>query len=103
MSKIVVNKDDIQDILMFREGTSHYEQAADRLYNILNDEPEETFDYVTVKWWALSHKRHYDATEHKIVVPKHFNDLQIQFTVRQEFDKIYNDINNESGFRWVKE
>jgi len=97
MTKICVNKEDLNAILTFREGTQTYERAADRLYEAMNGQ-----NMMTIKWWILTHKRHYSPVEHIVEVPDHYTDLQIQYTIKELFDTIYHEIKHESGFRWAK-
>lgn len=104
MSKILVDKKDLEAILTFREGTSHYNSAEQKLRALLaEDSQEDQTEYDTVKWWRLTHKRHYENKAHVIKVPKCLNDIEIEHIIRKEFLSLYSEISEESGFRWNRE
>ena len=53
MSKILVDKKDIEAILMFREGTSHYNSAEQRLRALLaEDNQEDKEDQTDMIQWS---------------------------------------------------
>lgn len=102
MNKILVDRNDLEAILDFREGTTHYKNAEQKLRALLDNKEDQT-KYDTVKWWRLTHKRHYENKAHVIKVPKCLNDIEIEHIIRKEFLSLYSEISEESGFRWNRE